>query len=477
MAKITFKAIKKPKPYFFNYLTKSLLALGIWLLLFSLVYVNTQLNLFSIADRFSYLLGIALLLAILIIAGGTYLSLLDYPNFSQNRHLFLIAITIFLTALFFEICIITPLNIYLVPVAGMSILLVLLLNLNASFIVTLFLSIIFGLIIQGRLDLFLIMFLGGTAGAVSARNARRRSRLLNAGLFIGMFNFLTISCFGFLKGAAIPVFLKESVWGFGSGILSSFLVMGLQPVFEIFFNITTNITLLEISDLNNPLLKELIIRAPGTYHHSLIVGNLAEAACDAISANSLLARIGAYYHDIGKLNKPEYFSENELDSKSRHEDLKPTMSALIITNHVKDGVDLARKHKLPASLINFIEQHHGTSLIYYFYQRALENTEDEAQLKEEDFRYPGPKPQTKEAAVVLLADAVEASSRTLSDPTPSKIKVLTQKIINNKFIDGQLDECDLSLSDLNKISDCFTKILTGIFHSRVEYPMVSSSSA
>ncbi|MDD5450097.1 MAG: HDIG domain-containing protein [Candidatus Omnitrophica bacterium] len=478
MAKATFKAAQIPKSNFFNYLVKCLMALAIWLLLFSLVYLNTQLNLFSVGDRFLYLLGIALLLAMLIIAGGTYLFLLDYHDFSRNKNLFLIALSVFLTAVFFEICVLTPLNIYAIPIAGMSILLVLLLNLNASLIVTLFLSLLFGLVVQGRLDLFLVIFLGGTVGAIAARNARRRSQLLGAGVFVGFFNFMIISFFGFFKGAPPAQFLKESLWGFGGGLLSSFLVTGFLPVFEILFNITTNITLLELSDLNNPLLKELIIKAPGTYHHSLIVGNLAEAACDAISANSLLARIGAYYHDIGKLNKPEYFSENESgESKSRHVDLKPTMSSLIITNHVKDGVDSAKKHKLPDSIIDFIEQHHGTGLIYYFYQRALEKTEDEDQLKEEYFRYPGPKPQTKETAVVLLADAVEASTRALSDATPAKIKTLTQKIINNKFIDGQLDECELSLRDLNRISECFIKILTGIFHTRVEYPRIAGSGA
>ena len=476
MARISFRAIKKPKTNFFNYLAKALIGLGVWFILFSLVYVNTQLNLLQITDRFLYLFGTALILAILIIAGGVYLSLLDRINFLRSKNLFLLAIMVFMIAVLFETCIMTPLNMYLIPMAGISILLVLLVSFAASFTTTLIISLIFGLIIQGRLDLFLIMFLGGTLGAIVAMNARRRNRLMNAGLLVGIFNFLAISCLGLFRGNPTTALFREAGWGFGSGIISSFLAMGLLSVFENFFNITTNITLLELSDLNNPILKDLILRGPGTYHHSLVVGNLAEAACDSICANSLLARVGAYYHDIGKLDKPEYFSENELEAKSPHEELKPSMSSLIIVNHVKDGVDLARKHKLPSSIVDFIEQHHGTSLIYYFYQRALEKVEDDSQLKEEDFRYPGPKPQTKEAAVVLLADAVEASSRTLSEPTPAKIKTLTQKIINNKFIDGQLDECDLSLKDLNKIADSFTKILTGIFHSRVEYPVVSSSS-
>ena len=476
MAKAVFKAIKKPTPNFLNYLGKAFIALAVWLLFFSVIYVNTQLNIFLVANRFSYLLGAALLLTILIVAGGTYLTLLDYKAFSRNNNLLFIAIMIFLAMLLFEACLIAPLDLYIAPMAGISILLALLLSLNASFVVTLLLSLIFGVMIQGRMDLFFVMFLGGTVGAIAVRNTRRRNHLLSAGLFVGIFNFVVISCFGLFKGESPPIFLKEGFWGFGSGILSSFLVMGLLPVLETLFNITTNITLLELSDLNNPLLKELILKAPGTYHHSLVVGNLAEAACGAISANSLLARVGAYYHDIGKLNKPEYFSENELEPQSRHEELKPSMSSLIIVNHVKDGVELAKRHKLPRSLIDFVEQHHGTSLIYYFYQRALEKVEDEGFLEEDDYRYQGPKPQTKEAAVVLLADSVEASSRALSDPTPAKIKAMAQKIINNKFIDGQLDECDLSLKDLHKIADSFAKILTGIFHSRVEYPVVSSSS-
>jgi hypothetical protein len=246
--------------------------------------------------------------------------------------------------------------------------------------------------------------------------------------------------------------------------------MILLPIFEFLFKITTDLTLLELSDLNRPLLKKMVLNAPGTYHHSLIVGNLAEAASDAIGANSLLARVGAYYHDIGKIEKAEYFSENETGHKSPHEKLAPSMSALIIQSHIKDGIELAKKHNLNKTIIDFIAQHHGTGLIYYFYQRALEKIGDDEKLKEEAFRYPGPKPQTKEAAIILLADAVEASSRTLNDPTPSRIKGLVQKIINNKFIDNQLDECDLTLKDLNKIAAAFVRTLTGIFHTRVEYP-------
>jgi len=471
------KNIKQPKPHFFSRLAKALIAFGIWFLFFSLIYVNMRLGLISPPDKGLFLLGTGLLLALLITAGGSYLYLLDYKSFSKNKNLILVAVMSLLSAVLFEICIIAPLNPHLFPAAGIGMLLAILLNLRASFVVMLCLTLIFGMLIQARLDYFLTLLFGSGLAIILTRNSRRRNQILSAGMLVGIINFITITCMGFVEGLAFHSFLREAGWGFASGILSSFLVMGLLPLFEIAFNITTNVTLLELSDLNHPLLKELILKAPGTYHHSLIVGNLAEAACASVSANSLLARVGAYYHDIGKIEKPEYFSENEIAIKSRHEKLLPTMSALVITNHVKNGKELAKRHKLPKSIIEFIEQHHGTGLIYYFYQRALEKVKDESLLKEEDYRYAGPKPQSKETAIVLLADAVEASSRTLSDPTPAKLKALTQRIINNKFIDGQLDDCELSLKDLHLIAESFSKILTGLFHSRVEYPGKSNISA
>jgi putative nucleotidyltransferase with HDIG domain len=214
----------------------------------------------------------------------------------------------------------------------------------------------------------------------------------------------------------------------------------------------------------------MILEAPGTYHHSLVVGNLSEAACGAVGANALLARIGAYYHDIGKLQKPDYFSENQNIKESRHDSLTPTMSKLVIMNHVKEGVELAGRYRLNPRIIDFIIQHHGNSLVYYFYRRALESLEEDQEIREEGFRYPGPKPSTKETAVVLLADSVEAAARALKEPTPAKIEELVHKIINNKFIDGQLDECDLTLKDLEKISALFIHILSGIYHGRITYP-------
>jgi hypothetical protein len=233
---------------------------------------------------------------------------------------------------------------------------------------------------------------------------------------------------------------------------------------------------LELADFNNPLLNRLMLEAPGTYHHSLIVGNLSEAACKAIGANALLARIGAYYHDIGKLQKPEYFTENQDMKDNVHEDLAPNMSKLVIMNHIKEGVELAQKYRLNPRIIDFIQQHHGKSLVYFFYRRALEDAAIQEAITEEGFRYPGPKPSSKETAVVLLADSVEAATRTLKEPTAAHIKETVHKIINNKFIDTQLDECDLTLKDMEIISQVFEHILSGIYHSRVHYPEARSEN-
>jgi len=290
-----------------------------------------------------------------------------------------------------------------------------------------------------------------------------------AGLVIGFANMSYLIGMGLVRGLDFNIYIAESLFGLVNGVMSAVIVTGVLPIFENTFKITTDISLLELADLNHPLLKDMVMEAPGTYHHSLVVGNLAEAACEAIGANSLLARVGSYFHDIGKIEKASYFSENQSIDGSAHDKLSPTMSSLIITNHVKNGVELAQKHKLNKKIIDIIKQHHGTGLVFYFFKRALEKIPDEV-VGEQSFRYPGPKPQTKEAACVLLADSVEAASRALDEPTPSRIKGLVRKIINNKFIDGQLDECDLTLRDLEKISEVFIHILTGIFHTRVEYP-------
>jgi hypothetical protein len=265
-----------------------------------------------------------------------------------------------------------------------------------------------------------------------------------------------------------PRIISSLIFAASCGITISAFVSIILPVAEHLFKVSTDITLLELLDLNQPLMKSLMINAPGTYHHSVIVGNLVEAVASDIGVNPLMARVSAYYHDIGKIKMADYFIENQSGTVSKHEKLTPHMSSLIITSHVKEGLELAEIFKLPEAVQNAIIQHHGTSLISYFYQKARDEQVDPP--TEEEYRYPGPKPQTRVAALVMIADAVEAASRVLKDPTPSRINGLIEKIINNVFIDGQLEECELTLKDIHIIKERFAYILTGILHKRVEYP-------
>lgn len=323
------------------------------------------------------------------------------------------------------------------------------------------------------LQLATLFLVGGIIPSLLVMGARKRMTIIRAGLLVGMACALSLL---FMQGFAFHL-PKRYLFLILNGIISSGVVLLLLPVFEYLFQNVTNISLLELADFQHPLLQRMVLEAPGTYHHSLVVGNLSDSACEAVGANSLLARIGAYYHDIGKLQKPNYFSENMDISSNKHDVLSPSMSKLIIMNHVKEGVELARKHKLKPPLIDFIQQHHANSLVFYFYQRALEKLEEDQEVMEEGFRYPGPKPNTKETAVVLLADSVEAATRALKDPVPKNIEEVVHKIINNKFIDGQLDECELTLKDLERISAVFIRILSGIYHSRVTYPKQAKSES
>lgn len=333
-------------------------------------------------------------------------------------------------------------------------------------------SILVSLILDGGLGMMLIFFMGGLVGAYSVREARTRGRLILAGLLISIIHVVSIFLLNphpniliskiFLDQYLLPLILN--------GFISTFIVAATLKVFEYLFGVLTNFSLLELSDFNQPLLKRMILEAPGTYHHSLVVSNLAETAADAIGANALLTRVGAYYHDIGKMVKPEYFTENQMMGPNKHDNIEPSMSRLVILNHVKEGIDLARKNKLNPAIIDFIPQHHGTSLIYYFYQKSVEEAQEGERIDEETFRYPGPKPQTRETAITLLADSVEGATRALDDPNPSNIEVTVKKVINNKFIDGQLDECPLTLKEIDKISSTFIRILTAMYHGRVKYP-------
>jgi putative nucleotidyltransferase with HDIG domain len=368
---------------------------------------------------------------------------------------------------------------YLFPIATGAMLIRIVIHSEAAIVFATLSSYFSASMIGNQLFFFIFTFVGSVVGAHKVARCEQRSILIKAGLTVGGINFLMILSYYLISGNPFKMtLLSDLIMGFLGGALASVLVLGIAPIAESLFGYTTDIKLLELANMDNPILKDLILQAPGTYHHSVIVGSLVEAASKSIAANPLLARVSAYYHDIGKLKKPLYFIENVGGAENKHDHLTPSMSSLILISHVKDGVELARENRLGERIAHIIQQHHGTGLISYFYQKAKEKGNPEMDsLNEKDFRYPGPKPQTKEAGIVMLADAVEAASRSLSEPTPSRIKGLVQRIINNIFLDGQLEECELTLKDLHQIEDSFTRILTAFFHQRIDYPLPLNSEA
>jgi hypothetical protein len=358
---------------------------------------------------------------------------------------------------------------YLIPIPFAAIMVTVLLDLGTGLVSTVFLSILAGVVTGFNFSVFSIGLAAGMISAYSVRTVRRRYDFYRPALYGALVYVVGSYVLETLRFADVPVVIAAAGYGFLNAVAGAVIAVGILPVFESLLGFTTDLTLLELSNLNHPLLRRLTLEAPGTYHHSIVIGNLAEAAAEAIGANALLARVGAYFHDIGKMEKPEYFVENQRHIKSKHEKLPPSMSALILESHVKRGRELALQYDLPDSVIDFIEQHHGTTTMSFFYHKAQRQTQDEL-VNEEEFRYPGPKPQTRETAIVMLADSVEAVSRTLEDPKPGRLRTAIEKIIEAKFTAGQLEECDLTLRDLHQIEESFLKILLGVFHSRIEYP-------
>ncbi len=358
---------------------------------------------------------------------------------------------------------------YLIPITIGSMLLTIFFDTKVGFAGTVVLSLIIGLMRGGEFNIVAVSILVGTIGILSVKRIRDRSWLFNAIVMIIAAYLVSITMVEIIRYSNFKTIANYWMYGAINGFISPLMVYGLQVLFEYFFDIATDMKLLELSDLNNPLLKKLAMEAPGTYHHSLMVGNLAEAAADAIGANALLARVGAYYHDVGKIEKREYFIENQMRSKNPHEKLSPTMSCLILVNHVKKGLEIAKKYRLPQQIRDFIAEHHGTNIIKYFYQKALERSDGD-EIHESTFRYPGPRPRTKETGIVMLADAVEAASRTLKDPSPSRIRNMVNAIVQERFNDSELDDCPVTLKELTKIKESFSTVLLGTFHARIEYP-------
>jgi putative nucleotidyltransferase with HDIG domain len=374
---------------------------------------------------------------------------------------------------------------YAIPVALGAMLIRFVLNAEVALVFAIIVSIFSGFFVLHDPEFTAYCLLSNIAAASFIANVDKRSSIMRAGLKTAVVNILVVAGLLLAQAYHNPVFTVggfETLWylaaAFLSGILDSVLVLFAAPFVETTFGYTTDMKLLELANLNHPLLRELIIRAPGTYHHSHLVGILAEAAAERIGANSLLARVGAYYHDIGKMRKPQYYIENSKDNAHWYERVNPHMAALIISSHIKDGVEMARQHGMPQQIIDMIPQHHGTKMIGFFYELAKKSNDPHLEkLSESDFRYPGPKPQTQEAGILLLSDGVEASVRALKEKTPTRIQQTVESIINKSFVESQLDECDLTLKDLTDIANAFTHILTGIYHQRIEYPKQSTEVA
>ncbi|WP_054691879.1 HD family phosphohydrolase [Syntrophomonas palmitatica] len=362
---------------------------------------------------------------------------------------------------------------YLAPVAAGSMLVAILLENRLAYFLTMIMAVYVGLITEGNQLFYAITaFVGGTVGVFQVYRLSQTSDLAKSGVYIALVNIITIFTLTLIGGNVnLHLLLVAGIIGAVNGILSAVLMIGALPYLETSFSITSMIKLLELANPTHPLLKQLLLEAPGTYHHSLMVANLAEAAAEPIGANPLLVRVGSYYHDIGKIKRTDYFVENQRGYENPHEKIAPALSALIITSHVREGVELAREARLPQIIIDFIEQHHGTSLAKFFYSRALEE-DREGTISEENFRYEGPKPQSREVALVMLADSVEAAVKSLQDPNPERIRNMVRRIIKDKLNDGQLETSDLTFKDLDTVAGSFCQMLEGIYHKRIEYPEI-----
>jgi len=424
------------------------------------------------ADYAGYI-GLFLLLAIIFIVVVIYMSIFVSEVYKSPKLLLLMGLVFVITLLLAAAT--TYFSGYLIPVATGAILITVIFGYKPALMINMVMALMVGLITGGDYTFVLIALFGGLVSIYAVTRLSQRSDLARAGFYVALTNAaIIVSSHLFLGNMSLEIdslrnFSYDLVAGIGNGIFSSVVAIGLLPFLESLFNVTTAITLLELSSPNHPLLREMLMKAPGTYYHSMMVSNLAETAAERVNANSLLARVGAYYHDIGKLKRPFFFSENQLSGENPHTRLSPNLSALIIGSHPKDGIELGQRHRLPEVILDIALQHHGTSMISFFYQQALENNTHN-DVVAENFRYDGPKPQSKEAAIIMLADAIEAGVRSLSDATGNKVEQMIRKMIREKLEDGQLEQCELTLSDIEKIAQAFIYIMSGIYHSRIEYP-------
>lgn len=414
-----------------------------------------------------FYLGIGIF--VIVIEALTFFAVYSFKRSSYNNNeFFLISITLLFAAI-----ITMGSNIisgYLIPFGFLAMILSMIFEPVLALSISLPFSGVILCITNFNQDKLLMYIISCLTVVLLAKTVAVRNNLIFNGLLTGIINSLIILSLSIInKQNILPIVLNCGMTLVGS-ILTSILVIGILPILEHFFEIITNLKLLELSNPNEPLLKKMLFEAPGTYHHSIIVGNLAEAAAETIGANSMLARVGAYYHDIGKIKRPYFFKENQMSNDNPHDKITPKLSTIIIISHIKDGIELAEKYKIPKYIKAIIEEHHGTSLVKYFYNIALNDSENTDDIDELYYRYAGPNPLTKESGIVMLADSVEASVRSLINPTVTDIQNMVNKIFKDKIDDGQLNSCKLTMKDLYDIKLTFIRVLEGVFHSRIEYP-------
>jgi len=450
---------------------------------------------FSAQGRWRQRVGMALL--VLMILGGAILILEFSPTTEKknttNRGYAILATILLLHFAVCRLAIFTAdtyadlsssIAISVIPSCFGPMLVAILLDPRRAHVTAFVSSFLLGVITQFSFTVMLTSLISSVVAIHLVHPLRRRARIYEAGLLAGVAGAAVMIVFAFMSDAPWRVMGLQSIMVVMAGLAAGLLINGFLPVFESLFRVTTDLRWLELADLNHPLLQRMIMEAPGTYHHSLVVANLAERACEAIGAHALQARVCSYFHDIGKLNKTGYFSENQVESENPHNDLEPNMSALIIISHVKDGVDMAIQHRMARPIVDTIQQHHGTSHVTYFYRIAkryeedaklgskimLMNTSDVPHVEETTYRYPGPKPSTREIGVISLADSVEGAARCLLKPTPQKIEALVAEIVDERYRDGQLEDCPISIRDLRLVADSFSKTLLSMMHTRVSYP-------
>jgi len=431
------------------------------------------------SDSILQLIGNILHVSIPILLYGIYLFLFRKTIFENNRRLALVALLILLEGFFAylsrELDVVTPIE-YLIFVPAASMLLTIIFDSRVGFYGTVIIAFVVAGIRGNDYSIALASLAAGALSVYSVRDMKTRTQLFRSLGFIFAGYATVIISLGLERYEPTRVILEQLTFAMVNAIVSPVLTYGLLIFLERVFKATTDLTLMELAHYNHPLLRLLAEKAPGTHHHSMTIASIAEAAAASIGANGVLVRVGAYFHDVGKVVKPTYFVENQRSSRSRHDKLSPRMSSLIIAAHVKDGIALAREHKLPEEVIDFIPMHHGTTRIDYFYNKALllaQSSDDETkvdEINEQDYRYPGPKPQTRETGILMLADAVEAAVRTIEEPTPQRLADAIDELVKRRLDEGELDECPLTLRDLTRIKSGFLNVLVGMYHTRVKYP-------